>query len=248
MSANVRVEVDGRVGLVEVTRGPHNFFDETSLRDVGEALVSLDADDAVRTVVLASEGRSFCAGADLRGIDQHGLRRVYRNAMAIFTSRKPVVAAVQGAAIGGGLGLALAADFRVASHDVRFAANFARIGFHHGFGISETLPAVVGRQKALDLLYSGRNVSADEALTIGLCDRLEQDARTGALSWAAELASSAPLAVPAIRSTMRRGLVAAVTAALDEEAIAQTSLLDTADLNEGIAASIEKREPDFLGH
>lgn len=248
MGENVRITVEGKVGIVEVTRGPHNFFDEESLRDIGAALVELDAKDEVRSVVLCAEGRNFCAGADLRAVDRHGLRRVYRAATAIFTTRKPIVAAVHGAAVGGGLGLALAADFRVAAPDARFTANFARLGFHQGFGISVTLPNVVGHQKALDLLYTGRNVGAEEALHIGLVDRIAAgDTRTEAIAWATEIAQSAPLALPAIRSTMRRRIASEVVAALDEEATAQTVLLETADLREGIAASVEKRDPHFVG-
>ncbi|WP_166875009.1 enoyl-CoA hydratase/isomerase family protein [Salinibacterium sp. ZJ450] len=247
MTENVRVRADGRVGIVEVTRGPHNFFDEGGLRDIARALVDFDAQDGVRSVVLCAEGTNFCAGADLRGIDRHGLRRVYRAATAMFTTRKPIVAAVQGAAVGGGLGLALAADFRVVAPNARLTANFARIGFHHGFGLSVTLPAVVGQQKALDLLYTGRNVGADEALQIGLADRMSEDPLAAAIDFAAEVALSAPLSLEAIRSTMRRDIASRVVAALDEEAIAQTMLLDSADLQEGIAASIAKRPPVFTG-
>jgi enoyl-CoA hydratase/carnithine racemase len=248
MEDNVQINVAGNVGIVEVTRGPHNFFDEKSLQDIGAALVELDAKDEVRSVVLCAEGRNFCAGADLRGVDRHGLRRVYRAASAIFTTRKPILAAIHGAAVGGGLGLALAADFRVAAPDARLTANFARLGFHQGFGISVTLPNVVGHQKALDLLYTGRNVRAEEALQIGLVDRVAVgDVRAEALAWAAEIAQSAPLALPAIRSTMRRRIASEVVAALDEEATAQTLLLETADLREGIAASLEKRDPHFAG-
>lgn len=248
MTDVVATETQGRVGVVEVRRGPHNFFDEAVLHAIGEALVQFDSSPDVRAVVLCSEGRNFCAGADLRGVDEHVLRRVYRAAAALFTSRKPVVAAVQGAAVGGGLGLALAADFRVAAPDARMTANFARLGFHHGFGLSVTLPAVVGQQKALDLLYTGRNVGADEALAIGLCDRVAAgDPRDEAVEWAADIAESSPLSLVAIRSTMRRSLAAQVTAALDEEATAQTTLLATEDLREGIAASIAKRPPSFVG-
>lgn len=248
MSEQLSVDVDGHTAVVEIRRGPHNFFDEASLRELGEALVDLDTNRDVRTVVLCSEGRSFCAGADLRGVDQHGLRRVYRAASVLFTTRKPIVAAVQGAAVGGGLGLAMACDFRVVGGNARLTANFAKLGFHHGFGLSVTLPAAVGEQTALDLLYSGRNVDAKEAVQIGLCDRLAvADPREAALGWAVELARSAPLSLLAIRSTMRRYLAARVVASLDEEAAAQTILLESGDFREGVQASIEKRPPSFTG-
>jgi enoyl-CoA hydratase/carnithine racemase len=248
MSEQLIVKVDGYTAVIEMRRGPHNFFDEASLRDLGDALVEVDADARVRAVVLCAEGRSFCAGADLRGIDAHGLRRVYRAASVLFSTRKPIIAAVQGAAVGGGLGLAMACDFRVAGGDAQFTANFARLGFHHGFALSVTLPAAVGQQKALDLLYSGRSVGAAEALAMGLCDRaVDGNPRQEAVRWAAELAESAPLSLLAIRSTMRRELASKVIAALDEEAAAQTALLHSDDFREGIAASIEKRMPLFTG-
>lgn len=248
MTDDVTVTLDGHVAVLEMHRPPANFFDEALLGSIGDALFEIDENPEARVVVLCAEGRHFCAGADLRNVDAHGLRRVYRKAFAIFNARKPIVAAVQGAAIGGGLGLALAADFRVAAVSSRFSANFARLGFHQGFGISVTLPAVVGQQKALDLLYTGRAVNGPEAYEIGLCDRLvDGDPRPVALEFAHEIARSAPMSLTAIRSTMRRSLTAAVHAALDEEAAAQTVLLNTQDLREGIEASIGKRDPVFAG-
>lgn len=248
MNPDVTIEIDGHVAIVEMHRPPTNFFDEALLGAIGEALFEVDENPEIRAIVLCAEGRHFCAGADLRNVDSHGLRRVYRKAFALFSARKPIVAAVQGAAIGGGVGLALAADFRVATPKSRFSANFARLGFHQGFGISVTLPAVVGQQKALELLYTGRAVSGTEAHEIGLVDRLvEEDPRPAALEFAREIAASAPMSLVAIRATLRRTLNAQVHAALDQEAAAQTVLLDSKDLREGIDASIGKREPVFVG-
>ena len=104
---------------------------------------------------------------------------------------------MQGAAIGGGCGLALSADFRVATPQSRFSANFARLGFHHGFALTVTLPAVVGSQAAADLLLTGRRVGGEEALALGLCDRLadDDDLLAQAIGYADELAASGPLAV-----------------------------------------------------
>jgi enoyl-CoA hydratase/carnithine racemase len=248
MTTDVTIAIDGHVAIVEMHRPPTNFFDEALLGAVGQALFEVDENPEVRAIVLCAEGRHFCAGADLRNVDSHGLRRVYRKAFALFSARKPIVAAVQGAAIGGGVGLALAADFRVATPKSRFSANFARLGFHQGFGISVTLPAVVGQQKALELLYTGRAVSGTEAHEIGLVDRLvEEDPRPAALEFAREIAASAPMSLVAIRATLRRTLNAQVHVALDQEAAAQTVMLDSKDLREGIDASIGKREPVFVG-
>ncbi len=157
------------------------------------------------------------------------------------------MAAVQGSAIGGGLGLALAADFRIGARSSRFAANFARLGFHQGFGISLTLPATVGRQRALELLTTGRRIDGDEALAIGLCDRLDDDPRAGAHLLAAEIAGSAPLAVQSIRRTLRADLVDRFGDMVDHERSEQLRLMGTADFLEGIDASAGRRDPEFRG-
>jgi enoyl-CoA hydratase/carnithine racemase len=248
MGSAVTTTVTERVAVIEMHRPPNNFFDEQLLSELATALHELDEDPAVRSLVLCSEGKHFCAGADLRDATPAAIRRIYRQAFALFTGRRPIVAAVQGAAVGGGLGLALAADFRVAGPHARFSANFARLGFHHGFGLTVTLPATVGAQRALDLLYTGRSVSASEGYELGLCDRVVGgDPREGALALAAEIAESAPLSLAAIRSTMRRRLTAEVHAALDAEADAQSALLTTADFREGVSAAVARRPPVFTG-
>jgi 2-(1,2-epoxy-1,2-dihydrophenyl)acetyl-CoA isomerase len=161
----------------------------------------------------------------------------------------PVVAAVQGAAVGGGLGVALTADFRVASAESRFAANFARLGIHHGFGVSVTLPLVVGNQRALELLYTGARVNGEDAHAIGLCDRLvpAERLREEAAAFAREIAISAPLAVRAISETMRGDLAERLRAATEREGAEQAKLFGTADFKEGVAAAAERREPRFTG-
>ncbi|MBB2946345.1 enoyl-CoA hydratase/carnithine racemase [Actinoplanes lutulentus] len=247
MSRLVGISGIGRVALLELRRPPNNFFDEELLTELGDALQDLDHDAAVSCVVLCSQGKHFCAGADLRGMGEAGIRRIYRQAFRVFSGRKPIVAAVQGAAVGGGLGLAMAADFRVAAPKARLTANFARLGFHQGFALSVTLPRVVGEQRAAELLYTGRSVSGEEAAVIGLCDEVAEDPRAGALALAERIASSAPLSLVAIRATLRRRLVPEVSAALDVEATAQAALLGTADFTEGVAAAGERRPPQFVG-
>ncbi|MEV4033616.1 enoyl-CoA hydratase/isomerase family protein [Streptomyces umbrinus] len=247
MSDIVRASVADRVALLEMRRPPNNFFDEALLTELAEALLALDDEKDVTSVVLCSQGKHFCAGADLRGMGEAGIRRVYRQAFRLFSGRKPVVAAVQGGAIGGGLGLAMSADFRVAAPGARLTANFARLGFHQGFGLSATLPTAVGPQRAQELLYTGRSVDGQEAAEMGLCDAVADDPREAAIEFATRIAAAAPLSVPSIRATLRRSLVSEVSAALDCEAAAQAALLETADFAEGIAASIAKRPPHFVG-
>ena len=261
---DVSVEIDGHVATVEIHRPPHNYFDVALIRAIATAYHALDEEPDVRAIVLASEGRSFCAGAQLAapapdgGADadapeaparRTGSGHLYQEAVRLLEAETPVVAAVQGAAIGGGLGLALSADFRVAAPEARFAANFARLGFHHGFGLTVTLPALVGQQKALDLLYTGRRVKGEEALAIGLCDELApiEELRDAARSRAAEIAASAPLAVRSIRRTMRRGLAERVRLATDHELVEQDWLRETNDFREGVRATAERRTPEFTG-
>jgi 2-(1,2-epoxy-1,2-dihydrophenyl)acetyl-CoA isomerase len=250
--SDVTVTVDdAHVATVEIHRPPANYFDAALIRELGEAYESIDADPACRATVLCSEGKHFCAGANFGAASNPAEepRSLYREALRMFAAGTPVVAAVKGAAVGGGLGLALSADFRVASPASRFSANFARLGFHHGFGLSVTLPALAGQQTALDLLLTGRRVPGEEAFALGLCDRLVDDGevRSAAHELAAELARSAPLAVRSIRATLRAGLLERLEAALQREASEQDRLRATADFREGVGASLERRAPRFEG-
>lgn len=251
---DISIEAAGdHVALVELHRPPNNHFDVTLITSLAAALEELDADDDCRAVVLASEGRHFCAGADLSGGSLAGRSgtagSLYDEAVRLFSNRTPVVAAVQGAATGGGFGLALFADFRIAAPTTRFWANFARLGFHHGFGMTVTLPAVVGQQRALELLYTGRRVDGEEALRLGLCDRLVEPERLRdeALALAAEIAASAPLAVRSIRETMRGDLAARIRTATDRELEEQDRLRATEDFREGVRAVAERRPANFTG-
>ena len=238
------------VAVVELRRPPNNFFDVAMIRRIADLYDDLATTDA-RVIVLCSEGKHFCAGADFSGGGSTGggPGELYREAIRLFSAELPVVAAVQGAAIGGGLGLACSADFRVAAPQARFAANFAMLGFHHGFALSATLPAIVGQQRALELLYTGRRIGGAGAAQIGLADRLagDDDVREVALSFAREIAASAPLALRSIRQTMRAALISDVEKAVEREAAEQQRLQQTADWREGVRASLERRTPEFRG-
>jgi len=252
---------DDFVALAEIRRPPNNFFDRRLIESLCEAFEQLGADQGCRAIVLASEGRHFCAGADFgsaRGADRADAasprgadpgRHLYDEAVRLFETTTPVVAAIQGAAVGGGLGLALMPDFRVAAPEARFCANFARLGFHHGFGLSVTLPRLVGPQAAAELLYTGRRVKGEEALAMGLCDRLAslEQLRASAHALAREIAISAPLAVASIRETLRGDLPGAIRRATDREKAEQERLQKTDDWREGTRAMAERRTPEFEG-
>jgi 2-(1,2-epoxy-1,2-dihydrophenyl)acetyl-CoA isomerase len=241
----------GKVAIVELRRPPNNFFDVAMIARLAGLYESFAAGQEVRSIVLCAAGKHFCAGADFSGDGAGAPERadLYRGAQRLFAAELPVVAAVQGAAVGGGLGLACSADFRVTSRLGRFSANFAQLGFHHGFALTVTLPALVGPQHASDLLYTGRRVDGTQAARIGLADRLAEpeDVRASALALAREIAASAPLALRAIRRTMRAPLLATIERALDHEAAEQARLERTRDFAEGIRASLERRAPDFQG-
>jgi enoyl-CoA hydratase/carnithine racemase len=241
---------DDHVATVALCRPPNNFFSTVMITDLAEAFEALDDEVSCRAIVLAAEGKHFCAGADFASAgpaDTTG--DLYRAAVRLFRTRKPIIAAVQGAAIGGGLGVAMAADFRVAAPEARLSANFARLGFHHGFGLSVTLPAAVGGQHAAELLYTGRRITGDEAAAIGLVDRVVPlgQLRTAAHDFAAEIAGSAPLAVQSIRATLRGDLADRIAAATDHELTEQERLRRTADFREGTRAMSERRPPHFTG-
>jgi 2-(1,2-epoxy-1,2-dihydrophenyl)acetyl-CoA isomerase len=241
--------VDEHIAAVCLHRPPNNFFDTALLVALADAYEELAASQC-RVVVLRSEGKHFCAGLDFVANGEQDIADLYRNALRLFAAPLPVVAAISGGAIGGGLGLALSADFRIATPASRFSANFSRLGFHHGFGLTVTLPRIVGEQHAADLLYSGRRVNGVEAHALGLCDALveeEDDLLPVATAFAATIARSGPLAVRSIRATLRRGMVDRLRLAMDHESEIQESLRRTSDFAEGIAATAERREPRFTG-
>lgn len=242
------------VVLLELRHPPYNHVNVCVLRELADTLERLDADADCRCVVLAAEGRVFCAGADFHSDEEADTARdpgaLYEQAMRLFRTTKPIVAAVHGAAIGAGLGLAVAADFRVSCAEARFSANFNRLGFHPGFGLSATLPRLIGAQASGMLFYTGRRIGGEEAVRVGLADILApvDEVRTRAVALAAEIAASAPLAVQATRATLRRGLADEVTSANRHEREVQRVHFATADFKEGVEAMAERRAPRFLGH
>jgi len=260
---DIGVDKSGHVALIEIRRPPHNFFDIALIQEIAGALEALDADIGCRAVVLAAQGKSFCAGAnfgDGATLNKEGQRpgelnreaavqHLYLEGNRLFRTRKPIVAAVHGAAVGGGLGLAMVADFRVTCPEARFAANFTRLGFHPGFGLTVTLPAVIGATKAALMFYTSRRVTGEDAHAMGLADVLvpQDQVRAAALTLAAEIAENAPLALVSTRATMRGDLADRVLKATEHELAEQTRLRKTDDFKEGIKATAERRVPNFAG-
>jgi len=249
----LQLALDGHVAVLEFSRPPYNFFDQALIEDLVAALEYLDQLAQARVVIVQAQGKTFCAGADFNGTpqarDPSFPRQLYKYAVRLFRTRKPLIVVVEGAAVGGGLGLALIGDYRVTSEKARFCANFNRLGIHQGFGISVTLPRVVGIQMASLLIATGRRIDGREAVRIGLADVLADvgGERAAAMALATEIAQSSPLAVMSSRETLRTGLADAVDAVIDREAQEQEWQIVTADFAEGNRAMAERRLPEFTG-
>jgi len=257
---DIGVELVDMVATIEIRRPPHNFFDIDLIREIADACEALDKDTACRAIVLAAQGTAFCAGAKLGdGADvqdvlvkksQTGQSGVlYIEAVRLYRTQKPIVGAIHGAAVGGGLGLALVPDLRVTCPEARFCANFTRLGFHPGFGLTVTLPELIGPSKAAMMFYTSRRIPGDEACRMGLADVLvpQDQVRAAAQKLAKEIAECSPLGVMATRATLRAGLADRVRAATDIELEKQTKLRLTADFKEGVNAVNERRLPSFVG-
>lgn len=259
MTEGLNVERHGNVGVVTMDRPPHNFLNFRQIHDIADVLEELDADTSIRCAVLAARGRSFCAGADLGGdgvggghdeaVGGSATLALYQGSGRLFDIKLPIVGAIGGPAIGGGLGLAMVPDIRITCPDARFSANFAALGIHQGFGLSVTLPALLGPSHAAQVLLSARRYRGEEAVEIGLADECVPSDRLmeRTMEVASEIARNAPLAVRAIKGTLRLGLGDRVRAICEREAAEQLRLSVTADAKEGMAAVAERRVGEFTG-
>jgi enoyl-CoA hydratase/carnithine racemase len=262
-SSTVGVSIEGHVVIAEIQQGPHNFASVQVMNDLADAIEGATANGA-RAAVICSEGKSFCAGAQFSGAE--GTRAnnfgsfvqtdqaspigpFYEAAVRMFNITIPMVAAVHGPAVGAGFGLATATDLRVICAEAFMATNFVRLGIHPGFGISLTLPELIGPARAADVLLTGRRIYGEEAFQLGLANRLvaQDQVRATAVALASEIAEAAPLAVAATRATLRSDLAARVRTMLLHERQTQDRLAKTADAEEGIASMLARRTPVFTG-
>ena len=255
---DVAVTLVDLVATVEIQRPPTNLLDIDLLCALATAFETLDSEAACRAIVLASAGAHFCAGAHFQYLQGQAKQQtwaaeagnpLYVEMARLYACRKPVVGAIQGAAIGGGFGLALVPDFRVLCPATRFAANFVKLGFHPGSGITSLLPQLIGWQRAMLLCYTGRQIGGEEAFAWGLGEVLteQSNVRVAAVELAQEIAANAPLAVQSVRATMREGLVAEIKAATAHEYREQHWLRQTKDHKEGLQAVAERRPGRFVG-
>ncbi len=256
---DIEVSISDHVALLEIQRPPNNFFDVGLMNSLAEAFEALDEDADTRALVLASQGKHFCAGNKFSTRERdpnlppptppkvEDGNPLYAAGVRLFACKKPVVAAIQGAAVGGGFGLAVMADFRVVCPEARFTANFVKLGIHPGFGLTYTLPRIIGVQKAQHMFMTGKRIDGQTALEWGLADSLTDQAsvRVEALKLAGEIAENAPLAVMSVRATLREGIKEAVKRQTDHEHAEQFWLRDTADHKEGVKAVAQRRPGNF---
>lgn len=250
----------GRVTRLALNRpDKRNAMTPEMGRAIAVAVGRINQSPEVRVVLLRGEGRAFCAGGDFASIQANaqrtttqnrvGMIQFYRSFLSVLKIRVPTIAVLQGAAVGAGLCLAMAADLRLAAHEAQLATNFVRLGLHPGMGCSALLPRLVGPSKAAELILTGKFVLGDEAERIGLVNaavpRGELEELVGQV--AEQVASAAPIAVAQAKATLSAQLVADVDAALEREANAQAIDFTTADLAEGLAASLAGRAPVFQG-
>ena len=216
-------------------------------------------DRSLRAVVVTGEGSAFCSGADLSWLDQGNLSDntpdrlrdkmlpFYRAWLAPQNISVPVVAAVNGPAVGAGLCLALACDLRYANPSAMFSAPFTQLGTHGGMAVSWLLPEAVGMPRAREMLYTGRVVSAEEALAWGLVSEISDDVVTRALEVAAGVAGAAPIATRLTKAGLAQGSRGGFELAMQWEALAQPVTMATADIHKGIKARREHTTPTFEG-
>ena len=251
-----------------------NGLTGTLLAEYLAALEEARRDDSVRVVVTTGEGDAFSAGADMEDLDSDalglnalmheklgltgtlsGAEKAYdrlgvgRETLAIKNFDKPLIAAVNGAAAGGGLALAMLHDIRLASDRATFTTAFVRIGLVAEMGLSYTLPRAIGLEAAMDMMYTGRLVGADEALALRMIRRVLPHDRLieETLAYADHIAAQAPLAVQFAKRTLARSLDNSLPAQLELEWPYQVAAFDTDDAKEGIAAFREHRPPRFTG-
>jgi enoyl-CoA hydratase/carnithine racemase len=257
----VLYDVAGGIGELTLNRPENrNAMTPDVLAGLAEAVERAKADASLRALIVTGRGRSFCAGADFKarreeagggaGAAPHERAyQTYAPFLSLLDLEVPTVAAMQGHAIGGGLGLALVCDLRVANESARYGANLVRLGLHPGMANTWLLPRLMGVPNAVELLLTGRLVDGAEGARRGLVHYAVPEAHVlvRARALAAEIASAAPLAVRWTKRSLYEGLAWDPKTAARREALLQSRSFETADFREGVAALLGKREPRFEG-
>lgn len=251
----IEVETRQRVGLVRLNRPQAmNALNNTLLRELTEALLALDQDEAIGAIVITGNERAFAAGADIKEMaDASAVEMLLRDNISLFDRirevKKPLIAAVSGWCLGGGNELAMSCDMIVASETARFGQPEITIGVIPGAGGTQRLTRTIGKALAMEMVLNNRTLTAEEALRFGLINRVvsKETYLEEAMKLAEEVASRAPLAVRLAKEAVNHALESSLSDGLAHERRAFYFLFNTQDQKEGMAAFIEKREPRWKG-
>jgi len=256
--ANLLVDRDGPIAIVTVNRPKAlNAMDQATLRELRAAVEGLDADPGVGVVIVTGAGeKAFVAGADISEMADFGPARAEEHARngqaavgAFERAKKPVIAAINGYALGGGLELALACDIRLASDNAQMGLPEVSLGVIPGFGGTQRLARIVGEGRAKELVLTGRRVKADEALAMGLVNKVVPQAQLleAAKEMARAILANGPVAVRLAKQVIHQGLSTSLETGLLLEEKAFGLAFSTHDQKEGMRAFSEKRKPSWKG-
>jgi enoyl-CoA hydratase/carnithine racemase len=255
----VRYEAHEQIGVITLDRPDNRNSMTPELLDAfARASAAARADDSVRVLVVTGTGSCFSAGADFKAGLQRGEGELvphersyamYEPFLSLLDVAVPIIGALNGHAVGGGFGLALVCDLRIAALEGKYGANFVAVGLAPGMAITYLLPRLVGVARASELLFTGRLVDGAEAERLGIVNRAVRstEVMSEAMTLARTIAANAPFAVHATKAALRRGLGPEVRAAARAEAHAQAASLAMDDAREGMSALLAKRRPLFTG-
>jgi len=254
------IEKDEGIARITLNRPKAmNAMTSEMLHELEIAQKEIINDETIRVVVVTGKGRAFCSGADFSLISDllgrspkkifEGLRYIQDVVTVFETMEKPVIAAINGYALGGGLDLALACDFRIAAKGAKMGEQYVNVGLMPDVGGTQRLPRLVGLAKAKEMIFLGDMIEADEAQRIGLVNRvvLQGDFEAETRALALRLASAPTVAIGLAKKAICEGMATDIRSGLETEAHCQTLAMQTADANEGIMALQEKRKPRFTG-
>jgi enoyl-CoA hydratase/carnithine racemase len=251
----IACKVENRIAFVTINNPPMNALSREVFLEIGKTFSEIEADEGIKAVIFSGEGRAFIAGADIRMLqavkdaaESRALTAIFHQTLnRIEELRKPVIAAVHGFCLGGGLELALACHMRVAGEKAQFGVPEIKLGVFPGAGGTQRLPRVVGKAKALEMILTGDFVSAQEALSLGLVNKVvpQEEVQGAARELAEKILSKGQLAVRYAMEVVLDGLKGDLHRGLDLEAEYFARLCETEDRMEGMAAFLEKRDPKF---